>query len=337
MTGQDAAHIHRHQRKFSILSLRRCRTMLDLRRLRLLHELHRRGTVSAVAEALSYSPSTVSQQLGVLQREAGTTLFEPAGRRVRLTDAALVLVAHAEELLAGAERAEAALAAAAGEVTGVVRIGAFQTASLHLALPAMTALRARHPSVRVELVEAQATEPALAMLRSFALDLVLAEEYAATPHPPTAGLEREDLRVEPVLLLLPADHPLVRAGGPVPLAALAAERWAATQPGSGHEAYLRHVCTVHGGFEPDIRHRADELMVLVSLVAGGHALTLMPELGLAGGMAGVAARPAAEAPLSRTVYAAVRASASERPALAGVRAALREAATGLGSPSTASA
>src|ERR687898_766710 len=80
--------------------------MLDPRRLRLLHELHRRGTVGAVAEALSYSPSTVSQQLGVLQREAGTTLFEPAGRRVRLTDAALVLAGHAEELLAAVERAE---------------------------------------------------------------------------------------------------------------------------------------------------------------------------------------------------------------------------------------
>ena len=87
--------------------------MLDLRRLRLLHELRRRGTVSAVAEALSYSPSTVSQQLGVLEREAGTTLFEPAGRRVQLTDAALVLAAHAEQLLAAVERAEADLAAAA--------------------------------------------------------------------------------------------------------------------------------------------------------------------------------------------------------------------------------
>src|ERR671923_3078083 len=116
--------------------------MLDLRRLRLLHELHRRGTVSAVAEALSYSPSTVSQQLGVLEREAGTPLFEPAGRRVRLTDAGLVLVAHAEELLAGAERAEADLAAAAaGALPRVVRVGSFQTASLHLLLPSISALQ----------------------------------------------------------------------------------------------------------------------------------------------------------------------------------------------------
>src|SRR4051794_39317056 len=111
--------------------------MLDLRRLRLLHELRRLGTVSAVADALSYSPSTVSQQLRVLEREAGTPLFEPAGRRVRLTDAAIVLAEHADVLLAGAERAQADLAAAAaGAVAGVVRARAFPHAGLRRVRPA---------------------------------------------------------------------------------------------------------------------------------------------------------------------------------------------------------
>ena len=58
--------------------------MLDLRRLRLLHELHARGTIAAVAEAVQYTPSAVSQQLAVLEREAGVPLLEPAGRGVRL-------------------------------------------------------------------------------------------------------------------------------------------------------------------------------------------------------------------------------------------------------------
>src|SRR5918998_3110426 len=156
--------------------------MLDLRRLRLLHELHRRGTVGAVAEALSYSPSTVSQQLGVLQREAGTQLFEPAGRRVRLTDAALVLAAHAEGLLAAAERAEADLAAAAGAVVGVVRVRSFQTASLHLLLPAMAALRTAHPGLDVRLVEME-PERSLDALRSHAIDLVLADEWTGAARP----------------------------------------------------------------------------------------------------------------------------------------------------------
>src|ERR671914_1263797 len=177
--------------------------MLALRRLRLLHELHRLGTVSAVAEALSYSPSTVSQQLRVLEREAGTALFEPAGRRMRLTDAALVLTAHAEQLLAGVERAEADLAAAlAGAVAGLVRVGSFQTASLHLLLPAMGALRREHPGVQVRLVEIE-PEPALEALTSHQLDLVLADEWSGAPRPRLPGLDREDLFTEPVRLVLP--------------------------------------------------------------------------------------------------------------------------------------
>jgi DNA-binding transcriptional LysR family regulator len=310
--------------------------MLDLRRLRLLHELHRRGTISAVAEALSYSPSTVSQQLGVLQREAGTALFEPAGRRVRLTDAALVLVAHAEQLLAGAERAEADLAAAAaGAVAGVVRVGSFQTASLHLLLPAMTALADDHPGVQVRLVEAE-PEPALEALRSYALDLVVVDEWSGAPRPLVPGVDREDLFAEAVRIALPADHPAAAGGGPVPLAELAGAAWAAGDPGGGMAELVRRVCTGHGGFEPHIRHHTNELTMLIALVAHGQAITLLPELALAGDIAGVAVRPVAGADLTRAVYTAARTGSDRRPALAAVREALRAAtATRPASPTSA--
>jgi DNA-binding transcriptional LysR family regulator len=297
--------------------------MLDLRRLRLLRELHRCGTVTAVAEALSYSPSTVSQQLGVLQREAGTPLFEPAGRRVRLTDAALVLVEHAEQLLSAAERAEADLAAAAaGAVAGVVRVGSFQTASLQLLLPAMNALRDTHPGVEVRLVEAE-PEPALEALRSHALDLALADEWAGAPHPRWPGLDREDLFTEPVHLALPHDHPAAAHGGPVPLAELADAEWATGYPGGGMATLVRRVCNEHGGFEPAVRHETNELTMLLALVATGHAVTLLPELALIGDIGAVAVRPVADANLTRTLFTAVRAGTDRRPALAAVREVLR--------------
>ena len=308
--------------------------MLDLRRLRLLHELHRRGTVTAVAEALSYSPSTVSQQLAVLQREAGTTLFEPAGRRVRLTDAAIVLVAHAEQLLAGAERAEADLAAAAaGAVAGVVRVGSFQTASLHLLLPAMAALAEDYPDVEVRLVEAE-PEPALEALRSHALDLVLADEWSGAPRPRVPGLDREDLFAEPVRVALAASHPAAAAGGPVALAELAGAAWAAGDPGGGMAELTRRVCHAYGGFEPHIRHHTNELTMLLALVARGQATTLLPDLALAGAVEDVAVRPIAGADLTRTVFTAARTGSDRRPALAAVRDALRAAAAALKPGST---
>ena len=122
--------------------------MLDLHRLRLLNELHARGTIAAVADALRFTPSAVSQQLAVLEREAGLPLLEPAGRSVRLTDAALVLVGHADALLERAELAQAELAAATGRVAGRGRIASFQSVALRIAMPAMQALARHAPDVR---------------------------------------------------------------------------------------------------------------------------------------------------------------------------------------------
>src|ERR671923_3017424 len=114
--------------------------MLDLRRLRLLRELHERGTIAAVADALQFTPSAVSQQLAMLERETGVRLLERAGRGVRLTDAARVLVEHAEVMLDRAALAEADLEAAAGTVAGRGHIAGFESLPLGLRLPAIEAL-----------------------------------------------------------------------------------------------------------------------------------------------------------------------------------------------------
>src|SRR5918992_4114444 len=139
--------------------------MLDLRRLRLLRELHERGTIAAVADALQFTPSAVSQQLAMLESEAGVRLLERAGRGVRLTDAALVLVGHADALLERAALAEAELAAAAGTVSGRGRIAGIQSVSLRLILPAIQALGRDAPALRCELIEAEPEDalPALAV------------------------------------------------------------------------------------------------------------------------------------------------------------------------------
>src|SRR3954447_9166618 len=139
--------------------------MLDLRRLRLLREVDARGSVHGAARALDYTPSAISQQLAVLEREAGTALLERIGRGVRLTDAGRVLVRHAARLLDGVEEAEAELAAlAAGRPAGVVRVASFQSACLRVVTPAVAAVAGTHPDVRVEATEAE-VERAVPALR----------------------------------------------------------------------------------------------------------------------------------------------------------------------------
>src|SRR5918997_6001726 len=139
--------------------------MLDLRRLRLLRELKERGTIAAVADALQFTPSAVSQQLTLLEREAGVPLLERAGRGVRLTDAAHRLAEHTDAVLARLERAEAELAATSGAAHGRVRVAAFQTAARSLVAPVMRPLADRHAGLRVELLEEEAEE-ALPQLRA---------------------------------------------------------------------------------------------------------------------------------------------------------------------------
>ena len=304
--------------------------MLDLRRLRLLHELHARGTIAAVADALQFTPSAVSQQLAVLQREAGVALLEPAGRGVRLTDAALVLVRHAGALLERAELAEAELAAASGRVAGRARIASFQSAAFRLAVPAMQRLALEAPELRCELVEAE-PEQSLPALALGDFDLVLADEWEGQPLPRPLAVQRDDLWSEPVQLVLPAEHPAAAgpAGQPVELAGLAAATWSTAHPGTAWEHMIVRNCRALGGFDPDIRHRTNDAVTTLALVAGGRAVTLLPALVDPGAHPGVVVRPIAEGSIQRTIFAATRTADAARPSLQALLAAIRAAAAQL--------
>src|SRR3954471_20888450 len=169
--------------------------MLDVRRLRLLRELSHRGTIAAVAEALVLTPSAVSQQLAVLEREAGVALLERTGRRVALTPAAHGLVRHAEVVLAQLEQAGAELLAARRGAAGPVRIGTFPTAARALLPAALVELARRHPDLEPMVTEIDPAGVADA-LRSGDLDVALTHEYDLVPAAVEAGVESAPLCAE---------------------------------------------------------------------------------------------------------------------------------------------
>src|SRR4051794_7239544 len=298
--------------------------MLHLGRLRLLRELHARGTIAAVADALRYTPSAVSQQLAVLEREAGRPLLERDGRGVRLTDDALVLVGHAEVLLQQAELAEADLAAGAGRGAGRGRIASFQSMALRLAVPAIRQLALEAPELRCELVEAE-PEQSLPALAAGDLDLVLADEWRHQPRPRPAGLDREDLARDAVAVLLPAGPPAAqRHRQAVPLADLAGEAWVTGHREAGWDEVTRRACRELGGFDPDVRHRTNDSVIALALVTAGQAVTLMPRLVGVHRHPGVAVRRIAEGELDRTIFMATRTADARRPSVQALRAAMRE-------------
>jgi DNA-binding transcriptional LysR family regulator len=293
--------------------------MLDLRRLRLLSELSRCGTIAEVAKVVGYTPSAISQSLAQLEREAGVTLLERDGRRVRLTPAARGLVARTDSVLAELDAAEAELAAEHQAVRGTVVVGAFPSAAAHLVVPAVLELSERHPELSCAVREHE-PEDGIQLLRSGELDLLVSESYDEVATAPTGGLEVYPLLTEPLLLALPAGWQ------PAPLAQLRDAPWIAGLAGTQYAAAVEHACRA-AGFEPRFVHRADEAAVLHGLVAAGLGVALIPALAYTQSES-VQIVEATPAPPRRHVSALARRGAARRPALAATLSALQAASSG---------
>jgi DNA-binding transcriptional LysR family regulator len=292
--------------------------VLDLHRLRLLRELKHRGTLAAVAEALSYSPSSISQQLSVLEREAGVRLLEPVGRRVRLTAQAEILVAHTEAVLERLERAEADLAASLRDITGVLRVAAFQTAALALVPDALSALRDAHPGLRVEITQRE-PESALPALLARDFDVVVTEEYPGEPHPRPSGVEYEELGEDEIRLALPGTVP--PDAPPAGLADLADRPWVMEPAGTAARAWATRLCR-DAGFEPDVRFESSDLLLHLRLVERGHAAALLPGLVWTDRPPTVATARLPAGRRVRRLFTATRRGGGAHPAVRAFRAAL---------------
>ncbi|MFE9358146.1 LysR substrate-binding domain-containing protein [Streptomyces olivaceoviridis] len=299
--------------------------MFDLHRLRLLRELKHRGTLAAVAAALSYAPSSVSQQLSQLETEVGVPLLEPVGRRVRLTEQAEILVAHTEAILERLERAEADIAASLSDLTGTLRIAAFQTAALALVPTALGLLRDQHPHLRVHVTHME-PERALPALLARDFDLVLAEEYPGNPNPRPAELEQEDLLDDPLHLALPKPAGTGEADGPTAaLRSLADHPWVMEPEGTAARHWAMTLCR-NAGFEPDVRFETTDLLLHLRLVEQQHAAALLPGLVWAGQSPTVTLRPLPRGQRTRRIFTVVRRGRGRHPAVRACREALHRAA-----------
>ncbi len=294
--------------------------MLDLRRLRLLSELSRRGTIAEVAIVVGYTPSAISQSLAQLEREVGVPLLERDGRRVRLTPAAHGLVATTDRVLAALDAAEAELAAEQQAVRGTIVIGAFPSAAAGLVVPALADLAGRHPELACTVREHE-PEDGIPLLRSGDLDLLVSESYDDVHSAPTGGLASQLLLSEPLLLVLRADDPTRE---PVALRTLGDAPWIAGVAGTQFAAALETACRA-AGFAPRVVHRADDALLLQSLVAAGLGLALLPALACSGAE-GVRFSAVTPAPPRRHIWALARRGATRRPALAATLGALQRRA-----------
>jgi DNA-binding transcriptional LysR family regulator len=299
--------------------------MLSLERLRALHAISSYGSVRAAADALQVTTSAISQQMAKLETELGEQMLDRNGRGVRLTDAALRLVKHAERIMSMVAEAEADLEAHRGVVVGKLAIAGFPTALRGLAPRALAALRARHPQVEVALSELE-PEEGVPLVSRGDLDLLIVQDWFNAPLTVPDGLVKSPLIDDVADIALPADHAL--AGRKmIDLREVAHERWISWSRRSVCHDWL--VLTLRSqGVEPTVAHNAGEQQTQLALVAAGLGLAILLRLGrgqLPAGVCVVPVRPT----LSRHVYAIWRADAARRPAIRAAIEALRTAATAI--------
>jgi DNA-binding transcriptional LysR family regulator len=304
--------------------------MLDARKLRLLRDLAHHGTIAAVADALSYTPSAVSQQLAALEREAGVPLLERSGRRVTLTPAGAVLVEHTEAVLAALEQAEAALAATRTGLVGPLRIGAFPTAVRTLLPAALVTLGRDHPGLELRVIE---LDPVAApdVLRTGQLDVALVHDYDYVPIEPDPALATEPL-IEETMYLASTEalteasteastEALTEAGNDAILSVRHAP-WITGTPGTLCHTVALRACQA-AGFTPRVRHHADDFITVLTLVAAGQGVALIPQLAATNPPPGVTLMPLATRRRTRVAY---RRGTRQHPAVAACVAAIHASA-----------
>ncbi|MGH3228597.1 MAG: LysR family transcriptional regulator [Streptosporangiaceae bacterium] len=251
---------------------------METRRLELLAELSRLGSMRAVADVLGTTTSTVSQQIAVLAREMGTPLIEPAGRQVRLTPAGRRLAEHAVTILAAVEAAQLDLGPQA-EPNGTLRVAGFTTAFRAYLLPVIASLAATHPRVRVLLREHEPAE-ALQLLATDQADLALVYDYNLAPAASDPAMHSAPLWTARWGLGVAASESAASesAAGPTALQVFSRYRahdWIGNSRNTADEDVIRTLAAM-AGFTPRITHQADSLDLVQDMITAGLGVGLLP-------------------------------------------------------------
>ncbi|RJL33545.1 LysR family transcriptional regulator [Bailinhaonella thermotolerans] len=268
-----------------------------------------KGSVTAAAAALGFTPSAVSQQVAALERQAGVALLERVGRGVRPTAAGLLVARHAAAIDEEVARAEAGLDDLRAGRSGRVSLRYFSTAGAALVAPAVARFRRAHPGVHVDLELGEAGDPLGAVARGQAdLALVVRDGEEAVP-----GVRLTHLLDDPYLAVLPAGHPLAEGAAPG-LADLAGEAWiGCARPGPCADALLESCAAA--GFRPEFAVESEDYATAQAFAAAGLGVAVIPALALAAPQPGVVVRRLREGEPVRAIHAATRETPNDRPAL----------------------
>ncbi|WP_024506868.1 LysR family transcriptional regulator [Bradyrhizobium sp. ARR65] len=242
---------------------------MELRTLRAFVEVVRQGGFSQAAKVVFATQSTVSKAVKQLEDELGLPLLDRLGHRSRLTAAGEIVYRRAIRLLAERDDLEAELKELRGLTRGVLRLGLPPIGSSTLFAPLFALYRQRHPEIEIRLVE-HGSDRLNELLHAGEIDfagllLPIAEEFAS-----------QAVRREPLMALLPADHPL--AGKPkVTLSDLRDMPFILFETGFALNRIIFDACR-RNGFEPAVAARSSQIDFIAELAGAGLGVAFLPRM-----------------------------------------------------------
>lgn len=284
---------------------------MDVRRLELLRELAERGTIGAVAEVTGVTPSAVSQQLKVLEQEAGVPLTEPAGRGVALTAAGRVLAQTATEMAIAIARAEAGWREFMEQPAGDVTLTIFPTGG-EMLLPGLLTRLADEPHVNLICNDEDHGVADYVMLTPD-YDIVVADSPATSASWHQRGLQVVPLMSEPLDVALPEDHRLASKASLSPKDVVG-ENWIGVPHHYPYDRVLEQVVAATG--EPvNVVQRLADNGIVEALVAAGHGIAILPRFTTREHGNGLVTRPLVGIRAKREIAALLRPDRFERPSV----------------------
>ncbi len=284
---------------------------MDVRRLELLRELSERGSVTAVAKATNRTASAVSQQLKVLEREAGIALTERSGRGIILTGAGRELAKTATEVAVALERADALWENFRHAPRGEVTLTTFPTAGQML-LPGLLSAIALLPGLEVICSDQDPLLPDFADLTPD-FDIVVADAPGTLPGWKERGLAVIPLMQEPLDVALPIGHRLASKARLTP-ADLVDELWIGVPDGYPYDRVLRQI-EVANGSPARIGQRFLDNGIVEAVVEAGHGIAVLPRYTTQDHGNGLVTRPLSGIRATRQISALLRPDRIERPSV----------------------
>ncbi len=246
---------------------------VELRHLAALQAVAAESSFNRAGRRLGYTQSAISQQIAALERAVGERLVERPGgpRPVTLTQAGRLLLGHADAIVARLQAAQADMAALSEGAAGTLRVGSFQSVGARVLPAVMSRFTSEWPDIEIELRESGRDEELAEWVERGELDLA----FVMLPIE-LEPLETVQLLVDPYLLVVRPDSPLLRADRPPTLREIAMERligYRHCRSSEQVESQLRS-----SGHEPRFVFRSDDNGTLQGLAAAGVGAAVMPRL-----------------------------------------------------------